>query len=249
MVRSRPAMGARRSAGARRGMTLVEILVVLAVLALVLGIAVPSLYAVLGVQQAGAARQLATTLLYLRDEAGLRNVTFRLVFDLDAGTYKVEVGDPETRIFASPEEREAFEEELARQVKRFTKRELEEGAAAELEERAGRFEGLQDPALEGEVSLPGGSVFAFVWTPQYEEPVRPHDEPPDEDEPHATALLYIFPDGSTEQALIRIADADDPEEGFTLQVEPLTGRVQVLDELVEPDDLDDERPEPPELTL
>ncbi len=75
-------------------MTLIEIMVVVALIALVMGVSVPTLRGVLDAEQAGAARELVMTYRYLRDEAALRNVTFRVAYNLDARTYKVEVGEP-----------------------------------------------------------------------------------------------------------------------------------------------------------
>lgn len=234
---------------ARKGMTLLEIMVVIAILAAVMAIAVPTIGGVMHLQQSGAAEELALTFKYLRDEAALRRVSFRVAFNLDAGTYKVEVGDPAATIFSSAEDRERYEEELQSKLKRFTKRELEEGAASELEEQMGRYEGLSDPALDSEVELPNGSFFAWVYTPQYAEPQEPSDPAPEDPEEQKVVYSYIFPNGTTEYTLVRIADVDDPEEGFTLEVEPLSGRVRISADIVSPDLsmawLPDEAPELP----
>lgn len=214
----------------RQGMTLLEIMAVMAILALVMAIAIPAVNGVLQLEQAGAAKELALTYKYLRDEAALRNVSFRVVYNLDLRTYKVEVGDPDTLIFSDPEERARFEEDFREQMSRFTERELEEGAGADLEATAGRFEGLSDPALESEVELPNGSFFAWVYTPQYEDPVEPNDPPAEDPEEQAIAYSYIFPNGFIEHTVVRIADIDEPEQGFTLEIEPVSGRVVIHDE-------------------
>lgn len=233
-------------------MTLIEIMVVCAILGVVLAVSIPTLRGILDAEQTAAARELALTYRYLRDEAALRNVTFRIAYDLDTASYKVEVGDPGTLIFTDPESREEFEEEVDDQLKRFTEREIEEGLAADVEAKRGKFDGLNDPALEGSVELPGNSYFHWVYTPQYEEPVEAPEEPAeDEDDPHTIVYSYIFPNGMAEQTIVRIASLDDPEDGFTLVVEPLSGRVNLyVDEEVDIDELLDWLPdEGPEISF
>lgn len=223
----------------RRGMTLIEIVVVIAIMGLIALVSVPAIAGLMDLQQRAGARQLAQTYTWLIDEAALRNATFRIAFDLDRNTWKVEVGDPNTVVFGTPEEREEYDEELQDKMSRFTKRELEEGAAADLEEQTGRFEGLTDPSFTTEQALPGGTRFAWVWTPQYgEDGVRPdpeYDPEAQEDDGEGTiAYSYIFSDGTAEHTVIRIVDEDDEEDGYTVQIEPVTGRVHLLADLVDP---------------
>ena len=73
-------------------MTLMEIMVAIAIIVGVFGIAVPGLQGLFGVERAGMAKQIATTYSFLREEAGLRNVSFRITYDLDLHTWSVEVG-------------------------------------------------------------------------------------------------------------------------------------------------------------
>jgi len=231
-------------------MTLVEVMVVIAIVLLILGVGIPSMAGLLGLQQRGVVVELATTFAYLRDEATLRNVTFRVAFNLDKRTWVVQAGSPDATIFASEEERLEWEEELEDRLSRFTERELEEGAATELEEQTGRFQDLTDVTLDLARELPGGSAFGWAWTPQFEEPVEPNLEPPEDPEDERVVYVHVFPNGQMESAVIRIVDEDDREEGWTIVVEPLTGRIHLENELVEPEDLFDWLPvEGPELLL
>jgi prepilin-type N-terminal cleavage/methylation domain-containing protein len=227
-------------AGLRRGMTLIEIMVVMAIVALVAAVAIPTLSGVLAFQQKGAVKELAQTYTWLIDEAALRNVTFRVVYNLDRSTWKVEVGDPDTLVFSTPEEREKADEERKDEMSRYTKREQEEGAVElgdDEEAGSGRFEGLSGTVFTSEQELPGGTVFLWVYTPQYPlEGVRRSDEPPADPADEAVAYSYIFPDGSTEFTLVRIVDADDPDDGFTLEVEPGSGRVRIESEAIDPEE-------------
>lgn len=239
-------------------MTLLEIMVVMAIIALVMAVAIPAVSNVLHIQQVGTTRELAQTYRFLREEAAMRNVTFRIAYNLDARTYKIEVGDPDTLVFTDPEEREEAEEERLEKMARFTDRELEEGAAEEL--MGNRFDGLDGEAFRDEVELPGNTYFAWVWTPQYEEPIESsidwvagEEFDPDEADPDAPQTIvysYIFPNGHTEHTVLRIASIDDPEDGFTLEVEPMSGKVHMHTEPFDYEDSLDWVPdEAPELGL
>jgi len=218
-------------------MTLMEIMVVVAIVLLVLGIGIPSMAGLLALQQRGAVQELATAFAYLRDEATLRNVTFRVTFDLDNGAYLVEAGSPDATIFTSEEERLEWEAELEDRLARFTERQIEEGEADDLQDQTGRFAGLEDVTLDTQVQLPGGSRFGWVWTPQHEQPVEPSDEPPEDPEDATLVYAHIFPNGQMEPLVVRIVDEDDLEEGWTVIVEPLTGRIHLEDEAVDPQEL------------
>ncbi len=237
---------------ARAGLTLVEVLVAIAIVSLIVAVSVPSLNAIFDVQMTGAAKELALSYRYLRDEATLRNATFRVSYYLDQNGYRIEVGDPNALIFESAEAREKFEDDLEGELKRYTERQIEEGEANEVLEKKGRFDGLSDQALDTQVQMPTGTRIAWVWTPQYDDPVEPSEDPPeDEDDPGVIAYSHIFNNGFVEHTLIRIEDEDDPEEGFTIEIEPLSGRVHLHNELKEPRDIvawvPEEGPEIPSL--
>lgn len=235
---------------ARRGFTLIEVLVVLVLVAVMATLGVIGLRGILDVERTAAAKNLAVSWTYLRDEAAMRNVTFRVAFDFDQNSYTVEVGDPDTLVFGSPEEREAFDDQIEDELKRYTQREIEEGGAEEVLEKRGTFEGLIDPALEGPVKLPEGTVFGWVWTPQYGEPMTGERDARDEEDAPNVAYAYIFPNGLTEHTMVRLVDAEAPEDGVTLEFEPLSGRVILHDEDLDPGDVTSWLPtEGPELTL
>lgn len=225
-------------------MTLLEIMVVIAVLAVVMAIAIPSVSNVLHIQQVGTTRELAQTYRFLREEAAMRNVTFRIAYNLDARTYKIEVGDPNTLVFTDPDEREEYEQEVAEKMSRFTDRELEEGAAEDLV--GNRFEGLNNEAFREEVELPTNTYFAWFWSPQYGRRVEPsidwadgeEFDPAEADPDKAPTIVYsyIFPNGHTEHTVLRIATIDDPEDGYTLEIEPLSGKVHMHDEPFDEED-------------
>lgn len=214
---------------ARSGMTLLEIMVVIAIMVAVTAIAVPSTYALFDLEQRGAARDLANTYKFLVQEAAMRNVTFRVAFNLDDNSYTVEMGDPDTLVFSSPEARAKYEEDQERKLKMFSKDARQE--ATEEQEQKTRFAGLDMAGFESKVTLPGNSAWGFVYTPQYSEPQVWHEKK--EDEPPQIVYSYVFANGEAEYAVIRIVNQDDPEDGYSIEVEPVSGNVRVESELIE----------------
>ena len=81
---SRPSLTQRASRSwrglGRRAFTLVEVLVAVAVMAILFVISLPAVNAIFEIEQRAAVRELGQTYTWLMDEAALRNVTFCVVF-------------------------------------------------------------------------------------------------------------------------------------------------------------------------
>jgi prepilin-type N-terminal cleavage/methylation domain-containing protein len=229
-----------RTCSRRRGLTLIEIMVALALMATIAAIGLPALNGLFDLKQRAAAKDLVQTYTWLLDEAALRNVSFRVVYNLDQRTWSVEAGDPNTMVFSSPEAREKFDEDLEDAMSRFTQREVEEGEAEDVLAKRGRFTGLEglDVGFDVAKALPDGTQFAFVYTPQYGEGgVMPTKEgPPEDAEDEAIAYTYVFPDGTAEHTVLRIVGVDDPEDGWTIEVLPISGEIRMSTDLIDPQD-------------
>ncbi len=224
----------------RRGMTLTEVMVVIVIGLVLMAALAPSVWGLVLLNQHQAAKELALLYEQLHDEAVMRNVTFRIEYDLRAGRYQVQVGEPGTLIFDDPRAREAWEEEQERRLRFMTPEERE--ALQRKRQRFSKLEARFKTAFE----LPDGTVFGGVYTPQYGEMVRPEDL---DEEENSKVYSYIFPNGQSEHTVIWIHSEGDDSEGYTIEVEPLSGAVRLHDELIDWEDsydfVPDEAPDLP----
>lgn len=89
---------------------MVELLVVLALAAVAMAVAVPSLRGVFSVQKRQASREIAALLRSSYEEAAVRNLTLRIVWNIDERKVSVEASDGAARIFRDREQKDAFDE-------------------------------------------------------------------------------------------------------------------------------------------
>ncbi len=218
-----------RGGRVRRGMTLLEVLVAIAIVLVVIALSVPAMNAIFSLDQRQAARELAMIYERLHDEAVLRNVTFRVAYHLDEGFYEVEVGDPDVLIFGDPEARARHEVEQREKLERFSEEERAAHARSEV-----RFETVTT-FHKRRIELPGRTVFGGVYTPQYGEMVRPSGARDPED--YVVVHSYLFPSGFSEPTVVQFVWDNDPRDGFTVSVEPLTGRVDLRAEVLDQHDV------------
>ncbi len=213
---------------ARRGLSLVEIMVVIALLLVMFAVLVPSVRAVFGLEHRKAALRMTMLFQQLHDEAILRNVTFRVAFNLDANSFHVDVGQGSAVIFSDPEEKAKYEEDLERRLKLMDEREL-----AEYRSNQQPFEKL-GAQFQTEFELPDGLEFGGVYTPQYGHLVRKGEKREDEEGPQIV-YTYIFPSGIAEHTVVWLTERGG-KDGWTVEVEPASGNVRMSGELIDWDD-------------
>lgn len=207
------ATAARRGAGpeparARAGFTLVELLIVIALAALLATAAAPAVASITGANARKAAGEMAGAMRWLFDTAALRHTTCRLALDLDHGAFWAECVDPARSGGRGPalggrEDEDAlaerFPDERSREVRRLLARTP--------------FGVYADRTVKRR-ELPGGAALAEVWTPRVERPAE-----------KGTAYVYFFPQGEAEAARVVVGDGDHL---YTVTLEPLTGRARVV---------------------
>ncbi len=189
----------RRSA---RGLTLLEVIVVLAILVLAIGVAIGGFSRVDAIKLRTETNKIAAAIRHTFNRAAAHGLYMRMVFDLDAEAYWVEASDQP--VFLS-------------------KKKVAEGAeAGNVDEASGedtdgvlveRRQRFQEDGVIPRKQLAGGMDIAGVLTTGQTDMFRT-----------GKAYLYFFPDGRVEPAIIYTHDQD--ETWYTLQVQPFTGRVQ-----------------------
>jgi prepilin-type N-terminal cleavage/methylation domain-containing protein len=216
----------------RRGLSLLEVMVVVAIILALTAVLIPAGRSLLELNQRSAARKLALVFERLHDEAVMRNRSFRITFRLDQDRYVIEAGEAGALIAAGPEEREQYEAEVKSKLSLMDE---EQKRAWKMSNRQ-PFE-LLEVAGKMEVELPGGVKFGGLYTPQYGRVVRPGEKLEGmEDEDPLELFTYVMNNGYTEHTIVWLVDSNDPTDGWTVEVEPLSGAVRLHGELIEPDD-------------
>lgn len=228
-----------------------EVMVVIAILLLIVAVMIPATTSVFQLRQRRAAKDLVYLYQQLHDEAVMRNVTFRVVYFIDEDAYKVEVGEPGALIFSDTEEMAEYKQRVTDRLKLMSEDELKE-----YKERRQPFESLGARFTE-RFELPAGTVFGGIYTPQYGEMISKDSDDRDgvllgidvgEEMSHGKmeqrrVYSYVFGNGFTEHTVVWIVDEDDPTDGFTIEVEPMSGGVRLHGELIEWEDSYDFVPE------
>jgi general secretion pathway protein H len=224
-----------------RGFSLIEIMVVLAIVGLMVSASVYGFRAIARSDLRSSASKLAGAVRYCFDRSITTGQYYRIVLDLDSNKYWAERADDRMFLGRDKEEspgkgrafdRDAYERQLDEEEKKEkeawgTANGANSAIAATLEPppkpRRARFQAFKDAALPT-VALKKTRFFD-VYTPRQREPYT-----------SGRAYLYFFPDGHTERAVLRLQDGD---AWYSLVVHGLTGRVEVISSRVEiPRDFD-----------
>lgn len=203
----------------RRGVTLVEVLIVVALIAILSGAVLVGSGALGGSRERAAATLIVTAVRMGLARANTTGRPTRLVFDLDNHMLTLE----ETSSLVMAREQEEGAESTGAGADPVT--DLEREAKEEAEEiiegpRAPRpaFTPVQQFKADGDEpsgrSLGGGVEFRFVQTE--------HDG---QERTSGRAYLYFWPGGETEHAVIHLGRGDD--NGLSVRVSALTGRARI----------------------
>ena len=216
----------RYTSRARRGFSLVEILVVIAILGLMMGASVYGFRSIAKSDLRSSSAKLAGAIRYCFDRSVTTGSYFRLVLDLDGNKYWAERSDDRTYLTAgkenAPGKGEALDVQALEKQRDEDDAKLQElatsvgGQMVQLDPppkpKRAKFQTFKDTTLP-QVKLGRAKLFD-VFTPRQREPYL-----------KGRAYLYFFPDGHTERAIVRLHDGDD---FYSLVIHPLTGRVEVI---------------------
>jgi type II secretion system protein H len=200
------------------GFTLLEMVVVLLVVGLVAAVSVVGLRAITSARLREEAGRLAAVIRATYALAVTSGRAHRLVFDLDASSYSVEVTEDPV-LLAQEKERAVEGARVEEDEERPRGSSLGIGPETPRLPRPGWRKvgkeeiGLFDTARQ-EVKLPGDVLFDGVFTThQVHTYTRGRCE------------LYFFPQGWTEGAIVYLKEKGEAGETFSLEVDALTARV------------------------
>ncbi|PZR08869.1 MAG: prepilin-type cleavage/methylation domain-containing protein [Archangium gephyra] len=220
----------------RRGMTLIEIVVALMIVAVLFAAVTFGVGALTGAKAQEASTELAGTIRALYDTAALSGRTCRLVFDLpeeknEEGAVKWRAECAKGGVTATSKRDDELKElraktkDKVKDDKRF--RRLDDDSAPTLQqlqeqekdrvEEAAKFSDFSSEDVV-EKTLPS-NVRVEVWTQKQRQPAKT-----------GTAYLYFFPQGYTERAQVWVRQGDN---AWTLTISPLTGKTKIHGEDLE----------------
>jgi type II secretory pathway pseudopilin PulG len=206
----------------RAGLTLIELVIVVSLLALMVTIVIPSVVNIIGANLRSTAGEVAGAIRYTYDLAARKNVPFRMVFDLDEQAYWVESSSEKYLLDKEKtgvSEGRLDEEADRERSRRFIDRSYIEGGEMWQPKGKPSFSAFAGRYTKKK-PLPDDIFFQDVWVSHQEDRVTA-----------GQAYLYCFPTGMTERAVIHIGD--DAEDAYTLVVEALTGVVKIYPEYIE----------------
>lgn len=206
--------------GTQSGLTLIEILVAMAIIGLIVGVSVTALRSVFSVNMKRTAGQLAATLRYLSNKAVTDHRYIRVIYDLQAQSYRIEECTEPILVSIEDEEKEAIDAEKQAEEGGDLVAEGEEGEGKEGEAKSTKTSSCvpSDSRLLKPVKLPSGVLFKDVVV-SYLSGKREAGK----------AYTYFFPDGYATPTVVNFKDEDD-EDHYSVELEALSGKVKVASE-------------------
>jgi general secretion pathway protein H len=231
----------RRSASGSEGFTLIEMIVALLIVGTMVGVAMMGVSSLTNAKLKEEAGRLASVIRACYSLAALNGRTYRLVFDLDAGTYKPEwtenpvVLSDEREIVTKDGERYDPEEIAKKKNKGGRSNVLGIGNQVPRLPKPGWNKvdesdiGLVD-AKDGTIRLSKDVVIDGVFTTHQLDVIS-----------KGKAEMHFFPQGWAERAIIYLKENSKNGETMSVDVDPLTGRAFVTNGAIKipPEDLDE----------
>jgi prepilin-type N-terminal cleavage/methylation domain-containing protein len=192
------------------GFSMVELLVVVALIALIGLFAIPGISNVFKVSLKSSTRDIATTIKETYNATAMTKRVHRLVYDIQENTYWVESG-PNTILLETEESKEK-----ASRIRRYNGDPEKE--KEEKEKRDSAFS-LAKNVTRKPIALPRGVEFEDVSTEQSPDAIN-----------EEKAYTHFFPNGMIEQTVVHLKD--NSNHRATLVIQPLVGRSTVYDRYV-----------------
>lgn len=188
----------------QKGMTLIEIMIVIALIAVMAMVVVPSINQMFRANEDAIKREFATLFRSCYEEAFLRKKIYRVVFDLDSKpqTYWIEEGPDEMFLEKEIKPKSSFSTERSKEEKKEQEKDSQFTLAKTLNKKKKK--------------LPDGIAIMEIKTSQSKEGIK-----------EGRAYTHFFPHGYTEKTILYFKNRNDVVT--TLQLLPLSGKTKVFD--------------------
>jgi len=234
------------------GMTLIEIMIVMAIIAVTLVVVAPQLSVQTGTDAATKLSRLQADIKAAYDLALLNRQTFRFVFEFESGDYHLEIADRSNVILSDEklncdpsQEQEkdalgAFEQQF-KEFKEIAgegvhhpdgdKKIPETSPVLKAEDKLAppKWEPISDMELGGTRSL-GPNLFIYEMQAEHHANKQMVAELPEK----ARGFLYVFPDGRVENGYLKIAykkgekEIDETQVPYVLKIDSFTGTTTLI---------------------
>lgn len=208
----------------RRGMTLIEVLIVLSIIALITGAVVIGSGQLASSRMRHSSTMLAGAVRVAFARASATSKTIRLVMDFQESSIWLEEGSQPMLV----QSRDVTGTGGAAASTTAERQALEESSRIVKGPTPARASFTEIDAMGVAASQPGKGHKALDRGIQFREVQAAHDDKP---RTEGRAYLYFWPGGQTERAVIqlRVGNSTDEKNATTLLVSPLTGKVTVKD--------------------
>lgn len=237
---------------ALRAMTLIEIMIVMAIIAVTLAVVVPQFNFYTGSDAATKLTRLQSDIKSAYDLALLNGQTLRFVFELESGDYRLEVADRMNVILSDDrvnydlledqekDRREAFDQQF-KEFKELlgdsvyhpeTEKKIPQTSPvlrAENDLKPIEWTVVKDQELSGKRSL-GPNLMIFEMQAEHHANKQILSELPEK----GRGFIYVFPDGRVERSYLKIAykkggrEVDESQAPYTLIIDSYTGTSSLI---------------------
>lgn len=183
----------------KKAFTLIEVLIVLAIVGMIIGIGVPQVQRVFRTNLKSSTVKLSGLIRFAYDSSVVKGLTHRIVFDFDKRSYKLEVSSNGDLISLDDEK---------------TKKD------SEIEETPSFY--AYDGEAGKETVLPSGIFFDSVENVSIKRKITSEQ-----------AYLYFFPQGMTEDVIIRLKSEKGEISYYSIKVNPANARAKIEGRYIE----------------